>query len=130
MNNIKKFILCFLIVWVCTVPTQAATFHGHHLAKQIDVTCPSAQIYRSFRQCHNMEVILNYLRLLQYAGIPQQDPELLDGPTFRITIHLADGARRIYHLHNDRYLSRDFRPWEQVESSGTLSALLLELPSE
>ena len=123
--------LC-LLLWMGTVRVQAASFEGHHLATGIDVVyrLEQRQVKRSFRQTGHMEAILNYLRLLEYDGIPKTDPEQLQGDMYRITVHLADGNRHVYHLHADRYLSRDFRPWVKVESDRSFAALLSALPEE
>lgn len=131
MKKTRRIFFCFLLL-IGTVKVQGATFEGHHLATGIEIAYRSEQtlVQRSFRQSTHMEAVLNYLRLLEYDGMPHTDPEQLQGDTYRITVHLADGNRHIYHLHADRYLSRDFRPWVKVESRRSFAALLQSLPTE
>lgn len=129
-QKIIPWILALLLVNTSTV--HAATFEGHHLATGIDVAYREHNLQRkhSFHQNRSIEAILNHLRLLEYAGMPESDPEQQPAATYRITVHLADGKAHIYHLHADQYLSRDFRPWVKVESSRPFSTLLQSLPEE
>ncbi len=131
----KKGFLCLcltVLLSFCGCRVNAAAPPALHIATRIDVhyRFSDTAITRQFTQPAKMEAILNYLRLLEYAGIPEGDPEQHIGDTCRITVQLADGSRRIYHLHANRYLSRDFRPWEKVESSQDLPALLQSLPTD
>lgn len=133
MVKIRKMLVFFIVLLlVGTNKVHAATFEGHHLATGIDVAYweQQAQLTHSFHQNRNVEAILNHLRLLEYAGMPATDPELQQAATYRITVHLADGNVHIYHLHADRYLSRDFRPWVKVESPQSFRVLLQSLPEE
>ena len=130
MGKVKKTMICVLIFLIGTGRVHGATFEGHHLATEIDISCQKTQIARSFRQSSNLEEILNHLRLLEYAGMPSSDPEQQKGDTYRLIVHLADGKDHIYHLHADRYLSQDFRPWIKVESKRPLTELLQALPAE
>ena len=133
MGKLQKMFTCIIILLsIGTSSVHATTFDGHHLATGIDVSYwqEHTHVQHSFRQKHNLETILNHLRLLEYAGMPVSDPESQKARTYRITIHLADGRQHIYHLHADSYLSRDFRPWVKVESSRPFATLLQSLPKE
>ena len=132
MTRIQKVIMWIMTLLLSASQVCAATFEGHHLATGIDVVYrqDNRQILCSYQQTNNMEEILNYLRLLEYAGMPHEDPEQQSGNSYRLTVHLADGRQHIYHLHADRYLSRDFRPWIKVESAGSFEDLLSSLPKK
>lgn len=132
MTKIQKLLIGITVLLISISNVHAASFEGHHLATGIDVAYRQehTQILRSFRQSRSMEAILNHLRLLEYAGMPANDPEYQKADTYRITVHLADGQAHIYHLHADSYLSRDFRPWVKVESGRSMRELLNSLPEE
>ncbi len=132
MTKIQKLLIGITVLLISISNVHAASFEGHHLATGIDVAYRQehTQILRSFRQSRSMEAILNHLRLLEYAGMPANDPEYQKADTYRITVHLADGQAHIYHLHADSYLSRDFRPWVKVESGRSMQELLNSLPEE
>ena len=132
MARKKMTVLCLLALLLGAVKAHAATFDGHHLATGIAVFYETdhREELRYFQHPEHMETILNYLRLLEYAGTPNADPELLQGDTYRITITLADGQQHMYHLHGDRFLSRDFRPWVKVDSDQQFAELLKNLPEE
>ena len=89
------------------------------LVMQVDITCryPQATIRRTYTQPKKMASILNYLRLLQYRGKPETDPETLSADTYSITLHYSDGSRRVYRQCAYRYLSKNYRPWEKIDAS-------------
>lgn len=133
MAKCKRLLLClFSLLLIRTTTAQAAVFEGHHLATAIDVVYrqDDKPVQHSYHNTENIEGILNYLRLLEYAGMPAEDPELQVGTTYRFKIHLADGNQHIYHLHADHYLSQNYKPWIKVESSRSFAALLAALPEE
>lgn len=128
-KHLWLLMMLFLLPLSCRV---SATGGSAHLVQCIDVRYQQADttLTRTFRTPEKMEVILNYLRLLDYAGMPETDPELLSGDSCRITVWLYDGNRHTYHLHAGRYLSRDYHPWEKVEGPQKLLFLLKLLPPD
>ena len=132
MAKIKTVIIWLIALVLSMNHVHAATFDGHHLATGIDVVIlqNGANTSYHFQKTNNIESILNYIRLLEYAGAPTNDPELQTGDTYRLIVHLADGNQHIYHLHTDRFLSRDFRPWVKVESPYPFFWLLQTLSEE
>lgn len=107
---------------VCTVVTQVDVVYAH----------PEITVLRTYTQPQKIASILNYLRLLQYRGKPQIDPETISDDRYRITLHYSDGCRRVYRQYAYRYLSKNFRPWEKVDSSQAqlLYPLLQLLPAD
>lgn len=87
------------------------------LVTQVDVQYRHGQqtIRRQYTAPEKMSDLLNYLRLLKDCGRPETDPEKTLGDACKITLHLSDGSRRVYHQRAGRYLSRDLSPWKKID---------------
>lgn len=101
---------------------------------QVDVTCrsPGDILERHYTQPQKMEAVLNYLRLLEYRGQADCDPEQLIGNAYKIMVQLSDGCSHCYYQRADQYLSRDRKPWERIDpdQARQLYLLLVELPGD
>lgn len=87
------------------------------LVTQVDVRYRHGQetLLRQYTAPEKMSCVLNYIRLLKGGGSPESDPEQTQGDVCKITLHLSDGSRRVYHQRAERYLSRDLTPWEKID---------------
>lgn len=95
---------------------------------RVEVSCRegSYQLRRVYTRPEKMEKILNYLRLQKNMGAPMEDPERMLGAAYRILVETSDGTSHIYQQRLDRYLSRDYKPWQKIESeqAGQLRRIL------
>lgn len=130
MKIVGKICSVLLLVQLCVLGVRAAP--ENHIVQKVEVSCRSEneQITRQYTDFSKMEAVLNFLRLTEYAGMPDDDPDLHTGSRCKITVLLAGGDRHIYYLLADRYLSRNYQPWEQVVPPGSLLALVQELPAD
>jgi hypothetical protein len=126
----KIFILTACLLALGARPVSAAV--DSHLAVRVDVLYAWEQgaLLRQYTGQEKMGAVLNYLRLAQYAGMPEDDPLRQKGDTCRIRVHLATGGMHQYLLHAGQFLCRDDEPWEVVELQQPLLPLLRALPSD
>ena len=126
----KIFILTVCLLALGARPVSAAV--DSHLAVRVDVLYAWEQgaLLRQYTGQEKMGAVLNYLRLAQYAGMPEGDPLRQKGDTCRIRVHLATGGMHQYLLHAGQFLCRDGGTWEVVELQDPLLPLLRALPSD
>ena len=98
---------------------------------EVRYTRPGSAIRRTYTQPDKMASVLNYLRILPYAGKPQTDPwRCPDG--YDITLYYSDGGRRVFYQRGDKYLYKGANCWELVDPvrARLLYPLLLLLPGD
>lgn len=102
------------------------------LVTQVEVSCRDGdrQLRRVYTQPEKMCQVLNYLRLQKNLGAPHTNPERIMGPAYRICIRTLDGRQHIYQQRADRYLSREYAPWQIIEPTGQLRRILQQTPSD
>lgn len=132
MANIKKLLLLVPFLFCLSCKVYASPMYDAHIVTGVDVYYRGQDtvVQLHYSQTGKMETILNYLRLLEYDGLPNHDPELLRGDRCRITLRLAGGDRRIYYLLDDRYVSKDLHPWERMVPPQPLLSLLESLKAD
>ena len=131
MAKIRKFfIVAACLLALGARPVSAAV--DSHLAVRVEVFYAWEQgaLLRQYTDQAKMRAVLNYLRLAQYAGMPEDDPLAQPGHTCRVRVHLADGRQHQYLLHAEQFLCRDGGAWEVVELQAPLLPLLRTLPSD
>lgn len=101
---------------------------------KIDVTCKKGEsaLYWQYTHEEKMEAILLYLRLLHRGGTAQVDPQQVEGDHYEIVLNYSNGGKRVYYQHADRYISDNYKPWEQIdpEQGKDLNLLLNSMPSD
>lgn len=127
--------LCGLILSGCSRNhTSRPTEPAIRYVTKVDVTCKKDQaaLRWQYTDSEKMEAILLYLRTLRRSGTAQVDPQRVEGDHFEILLHYSDGSRRVYYQHADRYLSQDYKPWEQIDhkQAQDLYPLLESMPSD
>lgn len=132
MAKIRKMLLLLTLLFCLSGRVYAVPVQDAHIVTGVDVQYrrQDATLQLHYSQTGKMEAILNYLRLLEYDGLPNHDPELHRGDRCRITLRLAGGGERIYYLLDDRYVSRDLHPWERIVPPQALLSLLESLPAD
>lgn len=101
---------------------------------QVDITCQHEDllIRRHYTDTDKIESVLIYLRLLNPLTMTENDPNSIDADIYEINVHLSDGARRVYRQKAHRYISKDYRPWKDVNPghAAQLYALMRHYPSD
>ena len=101
---------------------------------QVDVTCKKEQtaLRWHYTDQEKMEAVLLYLRPLDRGGSAQVDPQRVEGDHYEILLHYSDGGSRVYYQHADRYLSDNYKPWQQIDPNPAkdLFPLLQSMPSD
>lgn len=101
---------------------------------RVEVTCREGEhwLRRTYTKPEKICRILNYLRLRENLGQPSSDPERICGPSYRICIRTLDGSSHIYQQRADRYLSKEFGPWQTIvtEQPEQLRQILLRNRSD
>ena len=87
---------------------------------------------KRFTESHKMRAILNYLRWIDPYGAPEEDPEMISGTNFHITLQYSDGTEKNYRQKADRFMMEDNGRWEKIdpEKAVTLTKMLEEMESD
>ena len=101
---------------------------------QIDVTYRNEKwAFRwIYTDQNKMEAVLLYLRTLTPLGQVAIDPQRVEREHYEIVLHYSDGGTMVYYQHADRYLSKGYTPFEQVDpkQARKLPLLLEQMPSD
>lgn len=126
------FTLLTLCALLCGCRVQARAAAGDRVVTGVDILYRQNQdsLERHYTSSEKMQLVLNYLRLLEYAGIPNTDPEMYTGNVCRICLRLAGGGSRTYYLYADHFLSVDYRPWQQIVPDRSLVTVLHLMPDD
>ena len=83
----------------------------------ITVTFENGPIHaqRHYTASDKMQLILNYLRLLQPYGSPDEDPETAQGSDFRIVLSYSDGCQKTYRQKGDRFMQNTEGIWKKID---------------
>ncbi len=90
------------------------------------------QTRRDFYREENIRHILDYLRYIDPYGIPKEDPMLVTGRNFCITVTYSDGSQHVYEQRADQYLRVDGGDWKRIDphKAQYLSGLYGMMPSD
>ncbi len=62
-----------------------------------------------------MQQILDYLRLINPYGTPEEDPETAVGSDFHIVLSYSDGHQKTYRQKGDRFLQGADGRWQKID---------------
>ena len=137
---IKRTILLLILCPLCFLSgcTRRHTLNDAdsylRLVVRVDVVGNTGSniLEKTYTHQEKIEAILNYLRLIKQRGPADSDPEQFLGESYTITLHLSDGSKQVYRQHANRFLSKDSRPWRNIdpEHAGFLYPLLQAMPSD
>lgn len=134
MRKFSKIITGCLLCLCLTGSLGPASGPRFPVVTRVDVECRQGPVRqrRHYTDPVKMEWILNYLRMHRSLGPAQTDPDRLEGDSYTIFLELTDGSRLVYFQQADRYLSKDFHPWQKVDPAWgrSLYYLLQTLPSD
>ena len=100
----------------------------------VSVTYENGTIHaqRQYTDADKMQAVLNYLRLIDPYGTPQEDPEQVDGSIFHITLSYSDGCQKTYLQKADRFMRVDGGKWQRInpELAAQLSEIVGQMTSD
>ena len=70
---------------------------------------------RNYTAAEKMQQVLNYLRIIDPYGNPEEDPEAAGGSSFRITLTYSDGHQKVYLQKSDRFMKTDDGVWKKID---------------
>ena len=87
---------------------------------------------RHYTTDSKMQQILDYLRLVNPYGAPEEDPESAAGSNFYIVISYSDGLQKYYRQKGDRFLQGTDGLWKKIdpEKAEELSKIVGQLESD
>ena len=137
---VKKQMLFAIVCCLCFLSGCSRTDDSekrqvlYRVVDRIDVSCYRSGTVQhfSYQTPQKMQLILSYLRQLEYRGKADTDPERICGDSYQITLTASDGTACRYRQRADRYLSRDGHPWENIDpdQARRLYPLLQAMPSD
>lgn len=120
--KIFPFILCLMLTG-CHVPQSDKSKVVTEM--YVEVRQKQATLRRKYTDPQKMETILSYLRGMEGHDHSCNTPERYAGPRYRIEIRYSDGSTAHVFQHANRFLSRDFQPWQEINTAH--AAFLLPL---
>lgn len=73
------------------------------------------ELERVYLAPEKIRPILNYLRVIDPYGPPEEDPETAAGSSFRIELHYSDGCYKTYLQKGDRFMKAEDGPWKRID---------------
>ena len=119
--------LCVLMLCGCRAHPSGDTQQALRLVTGITVHYENGPIRGSlqYEEDQKMQLILDYLRLINPYGQPAEDPETAGGTSFQIVLTYSDGSTKHYRQKADRYLKTDQGPWLCIPPQKALELSLL-----
>lgn len=98
----------------------------------VEVQLQQETLCRRYTDPQKMETILSYLRAMEGQIHRCSTPERYAGPRYRMELHYTDGSTSYIFQHADRFLSRDFQPWLEINRNHAafLLPLIKSLPGD
>lgn len=138
-SKIITFIFSLLLIFI--LPLNGCSRHSSgdsnaplRVVTKIDISYQNGPIHsrRHYNHSDKMTLVLNYLRLIDPYGSPQEDPDTAVGSLFHIQLSYSDGSTKVYQQKSDRYMRIDDGPWKTINPAKAeeLSLLLGQLPSD
>lgn len=100
----------------------------------VSVTYENGAIHtqRQYTDAQKMQAVLNYLRIINPYGKPEEDPEHVDGSLFRIILSYSDGCQKTYLQKADRFMMVEGGQWKRIDpdQAAQLSEIVGQLASD
>ena len=117
----KKRILAMVLIIVlslagCWLEPVDTTEPGPRVVTEISITRESDQLTKHYTKDEQLNVFLNYLRLVSPKGPPVT--EILDQPSkeaFEIHVYYSDGTEKYYRQKGLMYLYDDNQEWKEID---------------
>lgn len=132
MRNFFKILplaLCLLLTGCNKPPTPKSKLVT---GMRVEMRQEQETLCRKYTDPQKIEAVLSYLRALQEQDHSCSTPERYAGPRYRIELYYSDGSTGYVFQHANRFLSRDFHPWQEVNSkyAAFLLPLIKSMPND
>lgn len=109
--------LSTVFVWGCSGGGQMSSTPECRVVQGIRVRFESGPIHfdRVYVAPEKVRPILDYLRIIDPYGPPEEDPETAAGSSFRIELHYNDGCSKTYLQKGDRFMKTEGGPWKRID---------------
>jgi len=89
-------------------------------------------VKRHYTTSEKMQKILNYLRVIDPYGAPDENPETTIGSMFQIVLTYSDGCEKTYLQKSDRFMMVQGQDWKKIDPSRAreLSEILGKMNSD
>lgn len=128
------FLLAALLLSACSYTAPPGEAHGPRVVTAVEVTASMEGEVSHYRytQEEKVRTVLHYLRRAKPDRSVPITPDTFRTDAYRITLHLSDGTKSVYHQLYSDYLQKENGRWHSIDSAhgGALARLLQELPSD
>lgn len=70
---------------------------------------------RRYTSDEKMKRVMNYLRMIDPYGMPEEDPEKAGGSDIHIVLSFSDGFQKTYRQIGDRFMMEDGGKWQKID---------------
>jgi len=111
------FVLAFLLCGCSGGKSVLSSAPDCRVVTGISVQFESGPIrfQRTYNASEKMQQILNYLRVIDPYGPPEEDPETAAGSSFRIELSYSDGCSKTYLQKGDRFMKEEGQAWKRID---------------
>lgn len=98
-------------------PLPGASQPIYRAVTSVTVTYKNGPIrtQRRYTSDEKMRKVMNYLRLIDPYGTPEEDPETAEGSDIHIILSYSDGFQKTYRQVGDRYMMEDGGKWQKID---------------
>ena len=115
-------------------PLPDASQPIYRAVTSVTITYKNGPIYaqRRYTSDEKMRKVMNYLRLIDPYGTPEEDPETAAGSDIHIILSYSDGFQKTYRQVGDRYMMEDGGKWQKIDPAKAeeLGEILGQLESD
>lgn len=130
-------VFCAALLWLCgcsRLEPASPSVPACRVVTGIDIRFEDGpiRVHRSYTTAEKMQQVLNYLRLIDPYGPPEEDPETSRGSSFRIAVAYSDGCEKIYLQKSERFMKVDDGQWKKIDPrrAQNLSRILGQMESD
>ena len=118
----------------CSYAAPPGENHGPRVITSIEVTASMDGRLSSYRYTQDKKIrtVMTYLRKATPDRSVSITPDTFRTDAYRITVHLSDGTKKVYHQLYSDYLQKENGRWHSIDPAhgDALSRLLQELPPD
>lgn len=130
----KYACLLFAFIMPLFAGKVTAAANGPDVITGVQITCrrENTTSTRQYVQPHKIAAVLTYLRLMDFGGKADADPEQLTGDSFEIILYDTNGPYSIYRQRANRFFSKNETPWVNISpvQASRLYPLFLSLQTD
>ena len=132
----KKAVFRLFVLWMalpfllCGCKKESAAPRNIVVKAQVTYDHKGQLLQRTYEHPDKLRNLLMCLRLQEFRGRPETDPEKLVGDSCKIRLTYPDGSQTVIIERANRFRCRNFGSWEEIEEEDSLYPLLLAMPGD